>query len=71
MCCLLGSDRNIPQAYNPPDAPAISQDSIQNFPPPPPDLGVQFTQPPPGFMPSFPPRKLIYIKNILYILRHS
>lgn len=37
--------------------PQTGIDGMSGFTSAPPDLGVQFTQPPPGFMPTFPPRK--------------
>lgn len=43
--------------YNHRDTPP---DNIPNFPLP----ELQFTQPPPGFMPNFPPRKLFQVHSL-------
>uniref|UniRef100_A0A1B6G4R8 Calcium homeostasis endoplasmic reticulum protein n=1 Tax=Cuerna arida TaxID=1464854 RepID=A0A1B6G4R8_9HEMI len=53
---IQAPDHGMPPGYSAGDTQSgMTQDGMQTFPPPPPDMGVQFTQPPPGFLPSFPP----------------
>uniref|UniRef100_A0A1B6L2Y7 CID domain-containing protein n=1 Tax=Graphocephala atropunctata TaxID=36148 RepID=A0A1B6L2Y7_9HEMI len=53
---IQAPDHGMSTGYNALDSQSgMGQDGMQSFPPPPPEMGVQFTQPPPGFLPTFPP----------------